>query len=58
MQNLQISDTFETRIVLKWLYPPRFLDKTGLPSTVQMLYWLCKKEQQNYGWFFRVAGGN
>jgi hypothetical protein len=27
MQNLQIPNTAETRVILKWLFPPRFSDK-------------------------------
>jgi hypothetical protein len=27
MQNLQISETAESRIAPKWLFPPRFPDK-------------------------------
>ena len=37
MQNLQIPDIAETRIILKWLFPPRFSDKnrfTSQPSRV------------------------
>jgi len=33
MQNLQIPDTGETRIVPKWLFPPRFSDKIRLTSS-------------------------
>ena len=33
MQNLQIPDTGETRIVPKWLFPPRFSDKNRLTSS-------------------------
>jgi hypothetical protein len=30
MQNLQIPETAESRIVPKWLFPPRFPDKDRL----------------------------
>ena len=29
MQNLQVPDTAEIRIIPKWLFPPRFSDKNG-----------------------------
>ena len=32
MQNLQISETAESRIVPKWLFPPRFPDKDRFTS--------------------------
>jgi len=32
MQNLQIPNTAETRIIPKWLFPPRFSDKDRLTS--------------------------
>jgi len=38
MQNLKIPNTAETRIVPKWLFPPRFSDKIGLPPAIRMLY--------------------
>jgi len=37
MQNLQISDTAETRIVPKRLFPLRFSDKLDIPPAV----WCC-----------------
>jgi hypothetical protein len=40
MQNLQISNTDETRLLPSWLFPPRFSDKIDLSPAVQMLYWL------------------
>jgi hypothetical protein len=33
MQNLQIPETAESRIVPKWLYPPRFSDKDRFTSS-------------------------
>ena len=33
MQNLQIPNTAETRIIPKWLFPPRFSDKNRLTSS-------------------------
>jgi hypothetical protein len=33
MQNLQTPNTAETRIVLKWLFPPRFVDKNRYTSS-------------------------
>jgi len=33
MQNLQIPETAESRIVSKWLFPPRFLDKDRFTSS-------------------------
>jgi hypothetical protein len=33
MQNLQISETAESRIVPKWLFPPRFPDKDRFTSS-------------------------
>jgi hypothetical protein len=33
MQNLQISETAESRIVTKWLFPPRFSDKDRFTSS-------------------------
>jgi len=32
MQNLQIPETAESRIVPKWLFPPRFPDKDRFTS--------------------------
>jgi hypothetical protein len=59
-------DTAETRIILKWLFPPRFSDKIGLPPAFRMLYWLrqsTRKQKSNrlamkWGQFFGVGGGN
>jgi hypothetical protein len=33
MLNFQIPDTADNRIILKWLYPPRFSDKTRFTSS-------------------------
>jgi len=33
VQNLQISNTAETRIIPKWLLPPRFSDKNRFTSS-------------------------
>jgi SMC interacting uncharacterized protein involved in chromosome segregation len=35
MQNLQIPDLAETRILFKWLLPPRFFDKNRFTSSRQ-----------------------
>ena len=40
MQNLQIPDTAETRIIPKWLFPSRVSDKIDLSPAVQMMYCL------------------
>jgi len=33
MQNLQIPETAESRVVPKWLFPPRFPDKDQFTSS-------------------------
>jgi hypothetical protein len=33
MQNLQIPETAESRIISKWLFPPRFSDKDRITSS-------------------------
>jgi len=33
MQNLQVPETAESRIIPKWLFPPRFLDKDRFTSS-------------------------
>jgi hypothetical protein len=33
MQNLQVSETAESRFVSKWLFPPRFPDKGRFTSS-------------------------
>jgi len=47
MQNLQIPETAESRIVSKWLFPPRFPDKTVLPPASQILCWLLPLLQKH-----------
>ena len=47
MQNLQIPETAESRIVPKWLFPPRFPDKDGLPPAAQILCWLLPPLQKH-----------
>ena len=64
MQNLQISNTVETRIIPTWLISPHFSDI--IRFTVRMLYWLVpspQKQKSNRlamkgGGFLGVAGGN
>jgi hypothetical protein len=50
MQNLQIPDTAETRIVPKWLFPPRFPDKnrftSGRPDAVLVAPISAKSKKQ------------
>jgi len=65
MQNLQISETAESRIVPKLLFPPRFPDKdrftSSRPNFVLVTPSAAKtqKQQTNVGGgFFEVAGGN
>jgi len=65
MQNLQIPESAESRIVPKWLFPPRFSDKDRFTSSLPDLCWLLQSLQKhkNYklmsgGGFFGVAGGN
>jgi len=63
---LQIPNAAKTRIIPKWLFPLRFLDKIGVPPAVQMLYGLLplpRKPKSNRlamkgGGFLEVAGGN
>jgi hypothetical protein len=65
MQNLQIPETAESRIVPKWLFPPRFSDKDRFISSRPDLCWLLPSLQNHDnnkllqgGGFFGVAGGN
>ena len=65
MQNLQIPETAESRIVSKWLFSPRFSNKdrftSSLPDFVLVTPIAAKaqKQQANVGgWVFEVAGGN
>ena len=66
IQNLQLPDAAETRIIPKWLFPPRFPDKNRSTAAVRMLYWLLpspRDQKSNRlamkgGGFLGVAGGN
>ena len=65
MQNLQISNTAETRIIPRWLFPPRFSDKNRFTSSrpaailVAPIFTKTKKKQTSNegGWFLRSGGG-
>ena len=63
MQNLQIPDTAETRIILKWLFPPRFSDKHRFTSS-RLVSVPSPQKQKSYrlamkgGGFLGVAGCN
>jgi hypothetical protein len=52
-----IPDTAGTRIILKWLFPPRFPDKTGLPLAVRMLYWLLQSSLKQKSNRLVIEGG-
>jgi len=66
MQNLQIPDTAETRIVPKWLFPPRFPDKNRFTSSrpdAVLLAPISANQKSNRlamkgGGFLGVTGGN
>ena len=67
MQNLQIPGTAETRIVPKWLFPPRFSDKnrftSSRPEDADQLFQSPRKQKSNRlamkgGEILGVAGGN
>ena len=65
MRNLQISETVESRIVPKWLFPPRLSDKDRFTSSRPdiVLVTPTSAETRNNkllqgGGFFGVAGGN
>jgi hypothetical protein len=65
MQNLQIPETAERRIVFKWLFPPRFPDKdrftSSRPDFVLVTPIAAKRQKQQTnvgGGFFKVAGGS
>jgi len=67
MQNLQIPNTAETRIVPKWLFPPRFSDKnrftSSRPEDADQLFQSPRKQKSNRlamkgGEILGVAGGN
>jgi hypothetical protein len=64
MQNLQISETAESRIVPKWLFPPRFPDKDRFTSSrpdfvlVTPIAAKTQKQQTNVGgWVLRSGRG-
>jgi hypothetical protein len=63
MQNLQIPETAESRIVPKWLFPPRFSDKYRFASSrpdfvlVTSIAAKTQKQQTNVGgWVLRSGG--
>ena len=66
MQNLQIPNTAETRIIPKWLFPPHFSDENRVtssrPDAVLVAPISAKIKQQQAcnegGGFLGVAGGN
>ena len=47
IQNLQIPETAESRIVPKWLTPPASQIKTDLPPAAQILCWLLPALQKH-----------
>ena len=64
MQNLQISETAESRIVPKWLFPPRFPNKDRFTSSrsdfvlVTPIAAKTQKQQSNVGgWVLRSGRG-
>jgi hypothetical protein len=64
MQNLQIPETAESRIVPKWLFPPRFPDKDRFTSSrpdfvlVTPIAAKTQKQQTNVGgWVLRSGRG-
>jgi hypothetical protein len=65
LQNLQIPNTAETRIIPKWLFPPRFSDKnrfiSSRPNAVLVARISAKKSNRlamKGGGFLGVAVGN
>ena len=65
MQNLKISEKAESKIVPKWLFPPRVSDEDRFTSSrpdfvlVTPIAAKTQKQQTNVGGgFFEVAGGN
>jgi hypothetical protein len=65
MQNLQIPETAESRIVPKWLFPPRFSDKDRCTSSrpdfvlVTPITAKTQKQQTNVGgWVLRSGRGH
>jgi len=64
MQNLQVSETAESRIVPKWLFPPRFPGKDRFTSSrpdfvlVTPIAAKTQKQQTNVGgWVLRSGRG-
>jgi hypothetical protein len=64
MQNLQIPETAESRIVPKWLFPPRFSDKdrftSSRPDIVIITPTSAKTQKQQTiagGWVLRSGRG-
>jgi len=65
MQNLQIPNTAETRIIPKWLSPPRFSDKNRFtfrrPDAVLVAPVSAKAKKQQtsnkWGWVLRSGRG-
>jgi len=64
LQNLQIPETAESRIVPKWLFPPRFPDKDRFTSSRPDIVLVTptsartQKQQTNVGgWVFRSGRG-
>jgi hypothetical protein len=66
MQNLQIPDTAETRIILKWLFPPHFSNKNRFTSSRPDAKLVaptsaktrCNRLAMKGDGFLGVAGGN
>ena len=64
MQNLQIPETAESRIIPKWLFPPRFSDKDRFTSSrpdfvlITPIAAKTQKQQANVGgWVLRSGRG-
>jgi hypothetical protein len=64
IQNLQISETAESRIVPKWLFPPHFPDKdrftSSRPDFVLVTLSAAKTQKQQFnvgGWVLRSGRG-
>jgi hypothetical protein len=59
MQNLQTPDTAETRIILKWLFPPHFSDKNWFASVAVLVAPISTKTKKQHtsneggGWVLR-----
>jgi hypothetical protein len=65
MQNLQISETAESRVVPKWLFPPRFSDKdrftSSRPDVVLVTLIVAKAQKQHTnvgGWVLQSGRGH